>query len=811
MSLKIRRAAVLGSGVMGAQIAAHLGAAGVRTYLLDLAMTEPPADKAMAKVVGKNFRNARAVVAIENLKALKPSPLYSAQALSNIIPGNFDDDMSVLAECDWIIEAVIERLDIKRSIHQRIAEYARPHVPVTTNTSGISLSEIAQELPEEYQQRFFGTHFFNPPRYMRLLEVIPHPNTAPKLQQDLETWLTERLGKGIVHASDSVNFIANRIGVFATQSVMQHMATAGLNIETVDNLTGPLIGHAKSATLRTSDVVGLDTFAAVARNTYDKAPNDPFREWFKMPAWVDELIAKGALGQKTNSTGFYKKDKDAKGNTVILAYRPETKSYVAQEVKEFPWEAEANKERDTVKRIKFILSQKDAGAQFIWASMRDVFSYAALLLEDIAGGLPQPVDDALRWGFNWEIGPFELWQALGYDEILLRMQADKAKLPAWAKPGLKFYEPMPNSKEWSASGGATKQLQVGLTQTKLVAIPKPEYVYTLPAFENKDDKRVVLSNRSASLVDIGDGVACLVFHSKMNSIDESIIEMLQKSALKVGQSFDALVIGNDAPNFSAGANIKMILGAIQTQKWGEIDTFLRGFQGALQMLKFAAFPTVSCPAGLALGGGCEVTLHTTLRVAAGETYAGLVEMGVGLIPAGGGTKELALRAYEAASQGDKADPMPFLQRAFQLIGMARVSSSAHEAVEMGLYPQTTQISLSREHIVHRAKRAALALVADGYVPKTPAMAVRVAGDPGIQTFKMALYNMVQGRAISAYDAVIAEKVVVVLCGGEVDSGTVVSEQYLLDLERRVFIELCQQKPTAERIEHMLTTGKPLRN
>ena len=421
------------------------------------------------------------------------------------------------------------------------------------------------------------------------------------------------------------------------------------------------------------------------------------------------------------------------------------------------------------------------------------------------------MDNALSWGFGWEMGPFALWQALGYDEVLTRLTQEKVKLPTWAKPGLKFYDPAPGSKEWVAYGGPVSELKVHTGHAKLAQLPQPDYAYHLPSRENKEDKRTVLSNRSASLVDIGDGVACLVFHSKMNSLDESITELMHKSVAKVKTDFDALVIGNDAPNFSAGANIKMILDAIHAKKWSDIDTFLRAFQGSLQEVKFAPFPTVSCPAGLVLGGGCEVTLHTTLRVAAAETYAGLVEAGVGLIPAGGGTKELALRSYELNSFAEKGDPSAFLQRAFLLIGMARVSASAFEAVEMGLLPQTTQISLSREHIVHRAKRAALTLVADGYVPRTPASQVKVVGDPGIQTFRMALYNMVEGRQISAYDAEVATKMATVLCGGEVDAGTTVDEQYFLDLERRVFIELCQQQQTANRIEHMLKTGKPLRN
>ncbi len=797
MTLKIRRAAVLGAGVMGAQIAAHLAAAGVKTYLLDLASNEPPADKNQAKAVGKNFRSARAVLAIENLKQLKPSPLMSASVLQSVIPGNFDDDLSVIADCDWIIEAVIERLDIKQSLHKRIAEYARPHVPVTTNTSGISLESIVQDLPEEYQARFFGTHFFNPPRYMKLLEIIPHERTDPKLLADTCNWIEERLGKGIVFARDTVNFIANRLGVFATQATLKHMAELKLNVETVDALTGPLIGRAKSATLRTMDVVGLDTFAAVAKNTFDRAPTDPYRDLFSGPAWIQELIKAGALGQKSNSIGTYKKDKDAKGQTTILAYRPESKSYVAQDVKTFPWMADAEKERDTVKRLKLIFAQKDEGAQMAWRAVRDVLSYSSYLLEEIAGGVPKPVDDALMWGFNWEMGPFALWQALGVDETLERMQREDVPLPKWVKKGIQFYAP---GKQLNATTG------------QMVAIPVPKYVHGLPQREAKDAKGVVLSNKSASLVDLGDGVACLTFHSKMNAIDFEIIDMIAKSVGKVNADFRALVIGNEGPNFSAGANLKLMIESITAGKYGEVERLLKEFQAALSMVKFASFPSVSCPQSLVLGGGCEVALHTSHRLAAGETYAGLVEAGVGLIPAGGGTKELALRCYEMMSLAERPDPMMFLQRAFLLIGMGRTSSSGAEAVEMGLFPAgSTTVTLSREHQIDKAKKLGLAMAEQGYVPKLPAVGVKVPGDPGIQTFKMMLYNMVEGRQISQHDALIGEKVATVLCGGEVDPGTAVDEAWFLDLERRVFLELCHEKKTQERIEAMLKTGKPLRN
>lgn len=807
--LKIRRAAVLGSGVMGAQIAALLATAGVRVHLLDLPATEPPKDPKDAKLVGKNVRSSRAILAIENLKALKPSPLFTLSALPNIIPGNFEDDMPALRDCDWVVEAVVERLDVKQQLFKRVLEYAKGGIPITTNTSGINLRDIANDMPEHFQDCFFGTHFFNPPRYMKLLEVIPHGATKRELVQDFCAWAEETLGKGIVDAFDTVNFIANRIGVFVNQSTLQAMSDLKLNIETVDSLTGKLMGRPSSATFRTMDVVGLDTFAHVAKNTLDRAPQDPYREWFRMPGWMDELIKKGHLGQKSNSVGCYKKDKDAKGKTVILALRPETGAYEEQHPTEFPWSAEASKESNLIKRLQIVLKQKDAGAELVWRVLRDAFSYSALLVEDIAGGLPKPIDDGIKWGFNWEMGPFELWQGLGYDEILQRMQKEGTKLPDWAKPGVKFYDVTPGTTAWLLAG-ANDQIQIKANaRRKIVQSP---HMLRLPKFQSDDDKRVVMSIKNASLVDIGDGVSCLTFHSKMNALDSSIVDFILKSVAKSSESFQAMVIGNDGDAFSAGANLKEIIEIIAKKEWSTIDRFIRQFQGAMQMLKFAPFPTVAATHGLVLGGGCEVALHCDHRMVSGETYAGLVEIGVGLLPAGGGTKELALRCYDAVATSERGDPMAFIQRAFLLIGMARTSTSGHEAIEMGLFPKgSSTISLSRDHVVARAKAQALHMLACGYVPPSPRSEIKVLGDPGLQTFKMMLYNMAEQKQLSAHDAFIAERIAKVLCGGEIDGGLAVSEQYLLDLEREAFVELCQTEKTAARIEAMLKTGSPLRN
>ena len=496
--LRIRRAAVLGSGVMGAQIAALLAAAGVRVHLLDLASADAPKDPKDAALVGKNIRSARSILAVNNLKSLKPSPLYSMQILSGIIPGNLEDDMAVLRECDWIIEAVIEKLDVKQALFKRVMEYAKPGIPITTNTSGINLDDIAKNMPEEFVTNFFGTHFFNPPRYMKLLEVIPHGLTRKELISQFTSWSENTLGKGVVHAFDTVNFIANRIGVFVNQATLQAMDRHGLNIETVDALTGKLMGRPSSATFRTMDVVGLDTFAHVAKNTFDRAPKDPYRDWFKMPQWLDELVASGRLGQKSNNIGCYKKDKDTQGKTVILAYRPDVKNYVRQDVDTIEWLNTASKDGDLLKRLSAVIDQKGKHSEFVWNVLRDTFSYSALLMDEIAGGVPKPVDDAIKWGFNWEMGPFELWQGLGFEKILERMRSENAPLPEWCKPGVKFYDVAPGSTDWTRRGPSDQYFSQKAVRPKIIT---KSYDFRLPKFALDGDPRTVASIKNATLLD----------------------------------------------------------------------------------------------------------------------------------------------------------------------------------------------------------------------------------------------------------------------------------------------------------------------
>ena len=800
---RIKKVAVLGAGVMGAQIAALLADSGVQVHLLDLPAPDDDSEKA----------HAPALKALEGLSKLKPQPWMSPLSRGRVIPGNFRDDMSVVAESDWVIEAVVEKLDIKKKIHRDVAAYVAPDVPVSTNTSGILLKEMAAEFPPDYAARFLGTHFFNPPRYMALVEMIPHEVTNPEVLEGLKVWIEKRLGKKVVIAADTVNFIANRIGVFAL--LAQHYAgeELSLNPETVDMLTGKLMGRPSSATYRTMDVVGLDTSFLVAQNVYKRESEDPYRDYFKPSDWIQKLLDKGHLGQKTNSKGVYFKTKNAEGRREIQCYRRDTDDYASLEVASFGWQEKAATLKNLFERTQWIISHDDPGAQLVWKSWSKVFSYSALLLEEIADGSPQKIDQAMRWGFNWQWGPFETWQGLGFHKIAQRMISEDVPLPAWVQeavedPDFAFYHPDPWSDGWKS--GLQRQ-EYRLSEKGLVSLPLPSYRTLLPTSADTTDPRWVKGNGAASLLDGGDGVAFLNFHTKMNAIGRDLLVMIHDSVEYVGKHFKALVIANDGVAFSAGADLKMLLGLVESEAYEEIDEVLRQFQGAMQALKFAPFPTVSAPHGMTLGGGCEVTLHTSHRHVAAESYIGLVEAGVGLIPAAGGSKELALRAYSLAEHY-KVDAMIFLEKAFKTVAMAEVSGSGAQALSLGLYPdQGTSFTLSRNHQSLEAKQIALLEAERGYRPQMVARKVAVAGSPGWETFKMMLYNMEKGAMISSHDALVAEKLAYVLCGGDVDRGTLVDENWFLDLERKVFIELCKEEKTKHRIQHMLKTGKPLRN
>lgn len=792
---------------MGAQIAAMLADMGIDVHLLDLKTTD------------QGHPSQRAIMAIKGLTKMKPPPLMSEQSARRITPGNFTDDMSCVAQCDWVIEAVTEDLAIKKSIHAQIAKYKKPHVPVSTNTSGIPLRQISEDFSQEYLDTFMAVHFFNPPRYMKLVEVISGGREG-ELFSEVSSWCLNQLGKDVVYAYDTINFVANRIGVFSLCSIIHHAQELGLNPETVDSLTGKLMGRPSSATYRTMDVVGLDTAAAVAMNVFRQVPDDPYHSYYQLPGWVNQLIEKGCCGQKSGHRGVYEKSKDAHGKTQIKSYDAQTDAYVMPAPATFPWMAEAAQIPDVVKRLDFVISHDDAGAQLVWRALKDVFSYAALLLVEIAGSHCSNVDQAMTSGFNWEIGVFKLWQGLGVNKITQRMLADGAPLPEWltqklaTEPDFGFFKPDPFTVAWQLAPVMGRQLMewspdqdeyVPMISVNVDRVP-------LLNHSGKDvDPRTLAVNDAATLLQLGAREYLLNFHTKMNAINADLLSMIQQSVVMAVEQADVLILANHGKAFSAGADLQMLLQLIRHNKFAEIDQMLQDFQSSMQLLKYSPVVTIAASHGLALGGGCEVTLHTDLRHIYAESYVGLVEAGVGLIPAAGGTKELALRCYKLAAKY-QADPMIFLKPIFELVAMAKVSTSAAHAIELGYYEEhTTTIAFDRRGQIEAARALGLAASGRRYSPPQQAAGVQVAGEPGFETFKMMIYNMLEGKMISAHDALVAEKLAFVLCGGDLPQHTKVDEAWFLDLERKVFIELCQEQKTEDRVAYMLKHGKPLRN
>lgn len=813
----IHRVCVLGAGVMGSQIAALIADAGVDVYLLD---------RVSDGATTPGERNHYALKAIASLRTLKPSPVVSLESLKRITPGNFDDDMSCVAECDWIIEAVIEDLAIKQKIHLDISKYKRNDVMVSTNTSGILLKDISKNLPSEYSAMFMGTHFFNPPRYTKLVEIIRHEPEhsidGGYAAQLLTHWICNHLDKVAVYGLDTINFVANRIGVFSLCSVARHAEKLNLNPETVDALTGKLLGRPSSATYRTMDVVGLDVASKVAANVYDnkhESFEDSGRETFVFPDWVKDLVSKGHLGQKSGSKGIYEKTK-VQGKTLIRSYDPETESYTDLNPRTFPWMKEAQGKSRFFDRLNFLISCDDEGGQLIWHSLRELFAYSAHMVPHIADGDIYTLDLAVKHGFNWQYGVFETWQGLGFDQIAHRMMKEGLSLPSWVHniidiENLELYRPAPSSDDWVLQPAKGWRNSVwNASQTRYVPT-SDRYVSELGLLSHytEEDPRLMEGNEAASLLNMGEGAYLLNFHTKMNAINSDTLEMIKQAVVITAKARDAgtLVVANRGKVFSAGADLQMLLGLIHQESYDEIDQMLRQFQEAMQLLKFSVVPTVAAPHGMTLGGGCEVTLHAAHRHVYKETYVGLVEAGVGLVPAAGGCKELALRCYKLASEYG-TDPMIFLDKVFKTVAMAKVSASAEEAMEIGLYDKaSTTVHQSFSTHIDGAIQQGLLLKDFVHKPPLPAEGVKVAGEAGFETFRMMIYNMKEGKMISDHDALVAEKVAFVLCGGDVPRGTAVDESWFLDLERKVFVELCKEPKTVDRIGYMLKNGKPLRN
>jgi len=780
----IKKAAVLGAGVMGSAIAAHLANVGIPTLLLDIVPE------------GGGGRNRLAVSAIERLRKTKPSPLYLAERASLITPGNFEDDLPRLAEVDWVIEAVVENLDLKKELLSRAAAHCRPDAVISTNTSGLPVNAIAQGLPSD--RHFLGTHFFNPPRYMRLLEIIPAAGTDPAVVAYMQDFGYHVLGKGVVIAKDTPNFIANRIGTYGMIATFAATLEEGFTVEEVDALTGPILGRPKSASYRTLDMVGLDIMYHVAKNTFEALPEGPERERFRPPEVVERMVAKKLLGDKTGG-GFYRKDKGG-----VLALDLNTLEYRPKAPVKLPALEAARQLPDPVARMKALIDAKDRAGRFVWRITRDTLLYALDKWEELAHDIVS-VDRAMRWGFNWEMGPFELWDALGVEYTVKRLTAEGTPVPAalsrMLEQGIKSF--------YRTEDGARRVYNPS-TGTQEPAPARPDLIY-LP--EQKAKGRTVFENKGASLVDLGDGVACLEFHAKENAIGEDIVQMIFRSVSEVEQNFEALVLANHGRNFSVGANLVLVLMEAEDENWDVLETAVRRFQDANMALKYCQRPVVAAPHQMALGGGLEVCLAASRVQALAESYLGLVEVGVGLLPAGGGVKELLFRAMEHVpdpAPGATVDPIPFVARAFENIATARVATSGPEAVKLGYLRNCDRITTNPDRLIFDAKAVAMGLARSGYRPPVPGR-VRVTGTAGIAALKTALYGMREGGFISEYDFHVGSRVAGVICGGAVTPGTEVSEQYILDLEREGFLSLLGEPKTQARIRHMLKTGKPLRN
>ncbi|MDY0022265.1 3-hydroxyacyl-CoA dehydrogenase/enoyl-CoA hydratase family protein [Arenimonas caeni] len=786
--LRIRKVAVLGAGVMGAQIAAHLANADVDTVLFDLPAKEGKPNGIVEK-------------AIANLGKLSPSPLASKAKAAAITPANYDQHLELLRDCDLIIEAIAERMDWKKALYDRIEDYVAPHAILASNTSGLSINGLAEVLPESLHNRFCGVHFFNPPRYMHLAELIPCAKTDREVLEGLETFLVTTLGKGVVYAKDTPNFIGNRIGVFSILSTLHHTARSGLGFDEVDALTGPLLGRPKSATYRTSDVVGLDTMAHVIKTMADTLPDDPWHKYFKAPEWLQALVAKGALGQKAGAGIFMKKGKDIHVlDLKAQDYRPA--SGVAD-----PEVVAILKNKNPAEKFAQLRASQHPQAQFLWALFRDLFHYSACHLASIAD-TARDVDLAIRWGYGWKLGPFETWQAAGWkqvaewiaEDIVAGKAMSSAPLPDWVFDGRDGVH---------AAAGSFSPARGELMPRSNLAVYNRQRFPDPVLGERANPGETVFETDAVRMWHDGDGIAVLGFKTKMHTVSDGVLAGILEAVDRAEKDFQGLVIWQPSEPFSAGADLAGALGSLQAGKFDEFEKMVATFQAASQRIKYSLVPVVAAVRGLALGGGCEFQMHAARSVFALESYIGLVEAGVGLLPAGGGLKEIALRAAQAAGPG--GDVFAQLKPYFEAVAMGKVSGSALEAKELKLARESDVVVFNAYELLHVAKAQARALAESGYRPPLPARAIQVAGDVGIATFRMMLENMIEGRFISEHDYEVSKRIATVMCGGDVDRGALVDEDWLLRLEREHFVALARMPKTQERIAHMLKTGKPLRN
>jgi 3-hydroxyacyl-CoA dehydrogenase len=793
---KIKSVAVLGSGIMGSRLACHFANIGVKVYLLDIVprdLSEDEKDKPEA-------RNRIVNAALKTALKSNPSPVYNKQVAKRITTGNFEDNMDWLSKVDWVLEAVIENLKIKKTVFDQVEQHRKPGSLVTSNTSGIPIHMMLEGRSEDFQAHFAGSHFFNPPRYLRLLEIIPTAKTHPEVVDFLMHYGDLFLGKETVLCKDTPAFIANRIGVFSIMAIFHLMEEMDLTIEEIDAVTGPVSGRPKSATFRTSDLVGIDTLVKVAQGVGQNCPNDEAKDLFEIPDFLQKLVDNNWLGDKTGQ-GFYKKSKDENGKRVIEALNLKTFEYEPKTKPRFESVGAARKEDNVRKRVKILSKGSDKAAKFMQKLNLKVAAYTSMRIPEIADHLYQ-IDDAMRAGFGWELGPFETWETIGVERMLNLMDTEGMEPASWVKEMVdagitNFYK---------SEGGNRYYYNILSKAYKL--IPGRESLIALDDYRSND---LVWGNKGASLHDIGDGVLCLEFHTKMNAIGSEILQGINKSIdIAESQGWKGLVIGNDATNFSAGANLAMMLMLAIEQEYDELNIAINYFQKTVMRLRYSGIPVVLAPHGLTLGGGCEMSLHADSTIAAAETYIGLVEFGAGLIPGGGGTKEFVVRTSDSFYTGDPQ--LPTLQERFTTIATAKVATSGYEAFDIGvLHTDKDDVVINQSRQIADAKAKVLDMYADGYSMPVQRDDIKVLGRTALGT----LYAGIEAFGISGFasehDQKIARKLAFVMAGGDLSQPTQVSEQYLLDLEREAFLSLLGERKTLERIQHILKTGKPLRN
>ena len=802
MALKeIRKAAVLGAGVMGATIAAHLANVGITTYLLDIVPREltPEEEKQGLTLESPAVRNRLSRQGKEDLLNQKPDPLYSKSNLDLITPANFEDDMDKLKEVDWVVEVIIENMDIKKKVFKQVEENWTEGTIVSSNTSGLSINEMVSDNSAEFRKYFLGTHFFNPPRYMKLLEIIPCKETSSEVLDFMHRFCEKTLGKGVVFAKDTPNFIANRIGTYTGIYAIRLMQEEKMSVEEVDTITGPPMGRPKMASLRLLDLVGLDTFSHVARTVYDKSDDPAEKEAFDLPELLQKMVDNKMLGDKTKQ-GFYKKVKGEKGSE-IYALDYEKMDYRPKEKPRFEILGKT-KRAGMPEGLKMLIESDDRAGRFAWNLTKKYLLYSASMIPEISDDIVN-IDRSMRWGFNYKYGPFESWDVIGVRESVERMKNEG--------------ETIPDNVEEMLSGGFEtfyREDEAGalsfydFESKSYTPVPISPEIISLPAL--KKQSKLIIGNDDASLIDMGDGVCCLEQHSPQQALSNDFIDLIFKAVEEVEKNFIGMVVGNQEKYFCVGANVVLMLMGAQSGEWDQINEMAKKYQDSFMTLKYSRFPVVAAPFQMTLGGGMELAAHCDRIHAAAETYMGQVEIGMGLIPGAGGNKELLIRMTEGLRDDTKVDRLPYVQKAFEAIAMGSVATSAEHARELGFMRSTDKVTINQDYLLHDAKNTVLAMALEGYEPPKP-KPIKVLGEYGLATFKVGVQNMLWGGYITEYEQKVANEIAFVLCGGNIKPDSLVSEQYLLDIERESFLRLLGEEKTQERISHFLSTGKPLRN